>query len=291
MLTKPTVNSSKRVPIIFIVDVSGSTRFTCGIGSKTPNVLINAQIRNTVANMCKNSQLKVRGEVVIIKYSNEMEIMVDKNAGTGKPPKYVFEPFNGGDEENRYGYKADYFLPISQVNNHVPQIAPTGGGTYTARALEAACHLRLQRSKDILSQSVCDISPAVAIIMTDGGAAWQESPEYIDKVIRMTHELSCAKESERKIIPIVIGLGDNLDDTTKKTLARISEPITGANSFFWVKGESDGEIEEGIEKLYSFIGQSIVASSNYVERSVDALLEGLRQQVREVCPELLCTVH
>lgn len=291
MLTMRVINSAKRVTFIFVCDASGSTRYICGMGTKTPNQLINETIRTTIAILCKNAQLRARAELVFIAYSDTMKILVDKNAGTDNPPEFVFVPFEGGNESNHYGYKPEYFIPIQQIENNPPTIEPTSGCTYTARAIEAACRLRLERSKDILSQSVCDVSPSELFVMTDGDKGWQEKAEYIEEVIKLDHELAYAKESDKKTIPVVVGMGSNLNEETKKTLARFSEPITGEKAFFWIKGNSDGEVEKGIEKLYKFIGPSIVATSNYTEDSIDSLLEGLRQQVREVCPDLLCTVN
>lgn len=291
MLTMHAINSAKRVTFFFICDASGSTKAViCGKGRKSPNVLINANIHEVIRLLSSNPQLLARAELVFIAYSDTMKILVDKNAGTNAPPKLEFVPFEGGDESNRYGYKPDYFIPIIRVKDNPPTIEPTSGCTYTAHAIEAACHLRLERSKDILSQSICDVSPSEFFVMTDGDRGWQESSEYKDQVIKMANDLAYAKESDKKIIPVVIGLGNQMDRTTQKTLARFSEPVTGENAFFWIKGESDGNLQSGIEKLYKFIGPSLVATSNYIEDSIDTLLENLRQQVREVCPDLISTV-
>ena len=284
-------SSAKRVTFFFICDASGSVTCLCGMGNKTPLMLINDTIKESLTTLGKNPQLRARAEVVFIAYSDTMKILVDKNAGTGKAPEFVFVPFEGGDESNHYGYKPEYFIPLPQIVDKPPTIEATSGCTFTARAIEAACHLRLERSKDILSTSICDVSPSEMFLFTDGDRGWQESSGYIESVIKKSNELAYSKESDSKTIPVVIGLGTNLDNTTKKTLARISEPVTGEKAFFWIKGASNGEVEKGIKALYKFIGPSLVATSNYIESSIDTLLEGLRQQVRQVCPELLCTVN
>ena len=285
-------SSAKRVTFFFVCDASGSVTCLCGMGNMTPLMLINGTIKEVLTTLGKNPQLRARAEVVFIAYSDTMKILVDKNAGEeGKAPEFVFDTFEGGDESNHYGYKSEYFIPLTDIVDNPPTIEPMGGGTHTARAIEAACHLRLERSKDILSTSACDVSPSEMFLFTDGHRGWQESTNYIDSVIKKSNELAYSKDSESKTIPVVIGLGNNLDDTTKKTLSRISEPIVGEKAFFWIKGASNGEVEKGVKELYKFIGPSLVATSNYVEGSIDTLLEGLRQQVRQVCPDLLCTVN
>ena len=298
MLTHP-VSTVKIVPFLFINDISASTRGLLSLCddsrcTKSANTLINEENNKVVSSLCENTQLRVRARISVINYSNYLEVMVPD---PDKPGEYKFEYYPGCGEDNP---DIDpYFNPISEVKGHLPEIKPTGGCTYTARAIDAACDLRCEYSKQILSYSVCDVSPSVIVLFTDGDECWQESDEYIDQVARRVNELSYAQETDKKTIFIVVGLGDNLSEKTKKNLARFGEPLLGKGGFFWIKGETDDKIQKGIEALYALIGQSIVASGSYVENSVndtvdgsiDSLLANLRQQVQEICPDLVCTIE
>lgn len=288
------VNTAKIVPFIFLNDVSGSTECRFGACCKSANKLINEENNKVVSGLCENAQLRARARIAVMNYSNSLEIMVpdqDRSAG------FEFECY-----QNDGGNNADiasYFNPITEVKDHIPEIKATDGGTLTARAVDAACDLRCEYSDEILSYSVCDVSPAVMVLFTDGDSAWQESDEYINHVVDRVNRLTRAQESDKKTIFIVVGLGENLSNKTKRTLARFGEPLLGKEGFFWIKGESDDKVQKGIEALYKLIGQSIVASSTYVDSStdgfvdgtIDTLLANLRQQVQEICPDLVCTIE
>ena len=285
------VNTAKIVPFIFLNDVSGSTGSMFGVCRKSANMLINEENNKVVSGLCENTQLRARARIAVINYSNSMEIMIPDRERSGE---FAFERYEGC-AENNAGIDS-YFNPITGVKGHIPEIKATDGGTFTARAIDAACDLRCKYSDEILSYSVCDVSPAVMVLFTDGDSAWQESDEYINRVVDRVNQLTRAQESDKKTIFIVVGLGENLSEKTKKVLACFGEPLLGEKSFFWIKGESDNKKKKGIETLYKLIGQSIVASSTYVEDSfadgsIDTLLANLRQQVQEICPDLVCTIE
>lgn len=247
-------NAAKRVLIAIIIDISPSTGFKNSLGSKTSIEMINEKLRNLIAQLCGSGNGKIRScaEVCFVSYSTEVEV---------KP-----------------------FVPLKTLESNIPFFTPVeSGGTRTAAAMNAAYDAIHKRAQE-LSTRGGGLHTSVAILLTDGDASVHDSDDMIRKVTERVNECTLKDSRAEKTLPLVIGLGDNFADKTKKMLAGFSKGLVD-DGFFRIHNSSDKQVNEDMTQVFSIIFKSILQSVG--TDSVDVLLAEIRSMVQEAYGETL----
>ena len=249
-------NAAKRVLIAIIIDISPSTGFKNSLGSKTSNKMINQKLKSLIAQMCQNGKIRSYAEVCFVLYSSDLEV---------KP-----------------------FVPLKTLENNVPEFAPVdSGGTRTATAMNAAYDAIRERADNICARGG-SLHTSVAILLTDGDVSVHDSDDIIRKVTERVNECTLKKSRSEKILPLVIGLGDNIADKTKEMLSGFSKGLID-NGFFQIHNSTDKQVNEDMTQVFNIIFRSILQSVN--TDSVDVLLDEIRSLVQEIYGDTLCHVN
>ena len=249
-------NLAKRLLIAIIIDISPSTGFKGALGSKTSNEMINQKLKSMIVQLCKNAKVRSAAEVCFVLYSSEVEV---------KP-----------------------FVPLKTLENNVPEFAPVeSGGTRTATAVKAAYDALHKRASEIDAMHG-SLYTSIAILLTDGDISLHDSEDTIRNVTDMVNECTLKKSRAEKVLPIIVGLGDDIAESTKKMLAGLSKGLVD-DGFFQIHNSTDAQVDDDLTKLFRFFSSSIVRSVS--ADSVDVLLDELRSLVQEVYGETVCHVN
>ena len=246
---------AKRVLIAIILDISPSTGDKNSLGSETPNKLINKKLQSLISQLCGNGKIRSCAEVCFVPYSTNVEV---------RP-----------------------FVPLKTLENNVPEFAPVEhGGTRTATAMKAAYDAIHKRAAE-LSTKCGGLYTSVCILLTDGDISVHDSDEMIRKVTEEVNECTFKESRAEKVLPLVIGLGDNIADKTKEMLAGFSKGVVD-KGFFRIHNGSDKKVNEDMTQVFNLLFKSILKSIN--TDSVDTLLDEIRSLVQEAYGETVCHV-
>lgn len=278
ILRKTGNNSSKRLLIVAVIDVSPSTA-TPGdfrtqkngkLVSVTANKLINQHLQLFINQLLANKKTRSSAEICFVTYSTEVHV--------------------------------SNFIPITRLENNVPVFNVVRGGTRTISAIDAAYKAIDKRTAEITSRSMDGpgLYTSCLFLLTDGDSDMHDSDEYTRQVTQMVNARTIAHDRTEKVLPFIVGLGSHLSDNTKKMLADLSKGFVDG-CFFHIPGNND-DADTDYSELFHFISESIVRSIPYAERddfsegfdcsaSMDELLADLRERVGEVYKNMLCTVY
>lgn|GEM_PF-6565563 len=248
-------NLAKRSLIAIGVDTSPSTEFKMGLGSKTAMELINLKLNSLITQLCAIGKIRSSAEVCFVTYSSDIEV---------KP-----------------------FVPLKTLENNVPEFtAVKKGGTRTASAVDAAYNAIHKRAEEIVSKNG-SLYTSVFILLTDGDVSVHDSDDVIRKVTEKVNECTFKESRAEKILPLIIGLGDNIADESKKMLAGFSKGVVD-KGFFQIHNSTDSKVDEDMTEVFNFLFQSIIKSIS--TDSVDFLLDEVRSMVEEVYGETICRI-
>lgn len=248
-------NLAKRVLIAIIIDISPSTGFKGSLGSKTSIEMINQKLASLIAQLCANPKIRSCAEVCFVLYSSDVEV---------RP-----------------------FVSLKTLENNVPEFSPVeSGGTRTAAAMKAAYDAIHKRAAEISTRGG-GLYTSVSILLTDGDISVHDSDDMIRKVTEKVNECTFKESRAEKVLPLVIGLGDNIADKTKAMLAGFSKGMVD-NGFFRIHNSSDKQVNEDMTQVFNIIFKSILKSVG--TDSVDELLKEIRSMVQEAYGETLCHV-
>lgn len=217
-------NSAKRLPIVFVLDVSPSMNANKGGSSSIE--LLNASVNNFIRDIKSNVKAKIAAEIAFVTYSSMYTV-------------YPFEPART--IENKSFETVDC------------------GSTQTAQAVIKAIELLEDKKMQYKKHDIPIYSPFL-VLVTDGNPDDNDNPQLQEQAINsvQSHCYS-SKDASNIIIPFIIGVGDKFSEKTKTVLTRYSEGFT--NGFFHLKGNAD-ELKTNFSEVFKIISHSVKHSVN-----------------------------
>lgn len=209
-------NTSKRLPIVFCLDVSPSMGWK-EHGNKSSMELLNEAVGNFVKELQQDSKARAAAEVAFVTFSTNIEM--DSN-----------------------------FESVGSIS--VPKFSPvTHGGTQMAAAVLRSIEKIEARRKQLENSEIGYYAPFL-VLVTDG------NPDNNDDSVKQNRAMSLVKShcdshigAEEIIVPFIIGVGDNVDT---KTLNSYSAGFT--NGFFHIRGNASKSSQ--FSKVFKMIGNS-----------------------------------
>ncbi len=236
--------SSKPLLVTFVIDISPSTK-NKGFKKGTANELINMHFKRFISQLAGVPKILANAYIRVLTYSSE-----------------VTDVFKG-------------FIPLCELKDNVPDFkAVKTGVTRTMAAVEDGVDGILNYAKEISEFSECDLYTSVLVLLTDGDESLHDSEEYRAQVIKKVNECTKAPTRDKKILPVIVALGDHIGDSTREHLSSLSEGFIDGH--FCIPSNSD-DTDTDFSKLFEFISSTIVASIRI--DSVEVLLEDLRNLV------------
>lgn len=212
----PGINASKRLPIVFCLDVSPSMGWK-EHGNKSSIDLLNEAVSTFVKELKEDAKARASAEIAFVTFSTNIEMDTEfESVGTISVPKFS---------------------------------AVKKGGTQMATAVLRSIEKIENRRKQLANNEIGYFAPFL-VLVTDG------NPDDNDDMSKQNWAMSLVKShcdshvgAEDIIVPFIIGVGDGVSE---KTLAGYSAGFT--NGFFHIKGK-DTKYSE-FSKVFKLIGNS-----------------------------------
>ncbi len=212
----PGFNASKRLPIVFCLDVSPSMGWQ-EHGNKSSIELLNDAVRNFIVELKLDQKARAAAEVAFVTFSTN--IVMDTN----------FESVGS--------VSIPHFETVSR------------GGTQMATAVLHSIKKIEERRQQLLNNEIGFYAPFL-VLVTDG------NPDNNDDTAKQARAMSTVKShcnshigAEEIIVPFIIGVGNNVDSATLNSYA-----AGFTNGFFHVKG--DAAKSSQFSKVFKMIGNS-----------------------------------
>lgn len=142
------------------------------------------------------------------------------------------------------------FKPIDDTL-YIPKIEARDGRTHTANAVDYAINMIDKRLE--VAGKFKQVNRSVLMLITDGNPDQNEDSEYRDTIIRKLNERTTSKDSEKQILPFIIGVGDNFTQQTEQILADYAKGFTKG----YLNIAQDHNTEDNFRELFQYISGSI----------------------------------
>lgn len=210
-------NTSKRLPIVFCLDVSPSMGWKEGSNSSSME-LLNASVNNFIKELKQDIKTSSAAEVAFVTFSTNIEMDTQ------------FESIST--------LKTPLFAPVDR------------GGTQMAQAVLRSIEKIEQRRVQLENSEIGYYAPFM-ILVTDG------NPDKNDDVAKYNQALAQVKShcdshigASEIIVPFIIGVGDHID---AETLNNYSKGFT--KGYFPIKGNAS-KVQYQFNKVFQLIGNS-----------------------------------
>ncbi len=229
--TPPVMNSSRRLPIVFCLDVSPSMNWEV-FGSDTAMELMNEAVKRFISDLNEDAKIRTCAEIAFVTYSSGIELDTE-------------------------------FYPVK--NLEVPRFkAVKEGGTQTSMAVLRSIEKIEEHRRDLENMDIAYYAPFLVLI-TDGNPDENDDPTLEQRALKLvkSHCSSSVGASEI-IIPFVIGVGDFINpETLKKYSAGF------VDGYFPIKGSSGTIARIKFNKVFQMIGNSTKKTVN-LNKSIKA---------------------
>lgn len=214
---RPNINTSKRLPIVFCLDVSPSMGWQ--VGNNSPSIdLLNAAVSNFVEELKEDPKARTCAEVAFVTFSSGIVADTEfTSIGSLTTPR-----FRTVDE----------------------------GGTEMGQAVLRSIEKIENRREQLENMEIPYFAPFL-VLVTDG------NPDENDEVSVQEKALDAVRRhcdshvgASEIIVPFVIGVGDHI---SSKTLDRYASGFT--KGYFPIKGKA-GEAKVQFNKVFQMIGNS-----------------------------------
>lgn len=210
-------NTSKRLPIVFCLDVSPSMGWKEGNNSSSME-LLNAAVSNFIKELKQDAKARSAAEVAFVTFSTNIEMDTE------------FESINS--------LKTPLFAPVDR------------GGTQMAQAVLRSIEKIEQRRTQLENSEIGYYAPFM-VLVTDG------NPDKNDNAAKYNQALAQVKShcdshigASEIIVPFIIGVGDHIDS---ETLNNYSKGFT--KGYFPIKGNAS-KAQVQFNKVFQMIGNS-----------------------------------
>lgn len=214
---RPTTNTSKRLPIVFCLDVSPSMGWK--VGNNSPSIdLLNAAVRNFVTEIQQDTKARTSAEIAFVTFSTNIEMDTEfASVSTLQTP---------------------VFRPVAE------------GGTQMAQAVLRSIQKIENRRRQLEDMEIPYYAPFL-VLVTDG------NPDENDHPALQAQALAAVKShcdshvgASEIIVPFVIGVGDH---TSSQTLNNYAAGFT--RGYFPIRGTA-GNASMQFNQVFKMIGNS-----------------------------------
>ena len=242
----PNTNTSKRLPIVFCLDVSPSMGWKEGLNSSSIE-LLNVAVSNFIKELQQDAKARTSAEVAFVTFSTNIEMDTEfESIGTLKTPT---------------------FSPVSY------------GGTQMAQAVLRSIDKIEQRRKQLENSEIPYYAPFL-VLVTDG------NPDKNDDIAQYNKARALVKShcdshigASEIIVPFIIGVGDYIDS---ETLNNYSAGFT--KGYFPIKGTA-GSAKMQFNKVFQMIGNS-TKKSIHLNGTAKEIIETLQNDMNDLLRDL-----
>lgn len=240
------LNSAKRLPILFCLDVSPSMGYHEGNNSSSME-LLNVAVASFMQQLREHPKIKMAAEIAYVTFSTGVVSVSD------------FQPV--------VTMKTPVFQPVAR------------GGTHMAEAVIRSIEIIESRLHQLENSSIGCYAPFLVLI-TDGNPDGSDSKVRQEQAINLIRQHCDFNADPSKIIvPFIIGVGDLVD---KKTLNSYASGFT--RGYFPIRG-SDNMAQMQFNRVFQLIGNS-ARTSVKLSREVNEVLNTIRSSMNSVLDEL-----
>lgn len=243
---RPNTNTSKRLPIVFCLDVSPSMGWQVGMNSPSID-LLNAAVSNFVAELKEDPKARTCAEVAFVTFSTNIEMDTQ-------------------------------FESISSLSTPTFQTVEKGG-TQMAQAVLRSIEKIETRRKQLENMEIPYYAPFL-VLVTDG------NPDENDSAALQAQALSAVKShcdshigASEIIVPFVIGVGDHI---SSKTLDEYASGFT--KGYFPINGTA-GKAKLQFNKVFQMIGNSTKKSIHLNGKAVE-IISTLQNDMNDLLRDL-----
>ena len=239
-------NTSKRLPIVFCLDISPS------MGRKEENSsssieLLNVAVSHFIKELKNDIRARSAAEIAFITFSTNIEMDTE------------FEPINSISVPN--------FSTVAE------------GGTQMAQAVLRSIEKIEQRRKQLENSEIGYYAPFM-VLVTDG------NPDRNDNVIKSKESLELVKShcdshigASEIIVPFIIGVGDHIDI---ETLNNYSKGFT--SGYFPIRGNASNA-QMKFNKVFKLIGNS-TRKTIYLNGANYEIINTIQNDMNELLADL-----
>lgn len=243
---RPNTNTSKRLPIVFCLDVSPSMGWQIGMNSSSID-LLNVAVNNFVKELQDDPKARTCAEVSFVTFSTNIEMDTEfESIGTLHAPN---------------------FQPVEE------------GGTQMAQAVLRSIQKIEARRKQLENMEIPYYAPFL-VLVTDG------NPDENDIPAMQASALSAVKShcdshigAAEIIVPFVIGVGDHI---SPKTLNSYASGFT--KGYFPISGTA-GKAKMQFNKVFQMIGNSTKKSIHLNGRASE-IISTLQNDMNDLLRDL-----
>lgn len=244
-------NSSQRLLISVVIDVSPSTNYRANPSDPTANELINKHLKLFINQLMSYPKIRCCAEICFVTYSTDIHV--------------------------------SDFVPLKTLQENTPTFeAVSRGGTRTIAAVEAAYKAIHNRAQDIVKLAVSGggLHNSAMFLLTDGDDV-HTTLEDRERVTQMVNRCTISRDRSEKVLPIICATGSHFSDKTKDMLTSLNKGFF--DGFFYLPDDSE-HTDMDYKKLFTFFSESlvIVTSKPHVyssnpgsEEYIDELLDDL----------------
>ena len=208
--------TTKRLPIVFCLDVSPSMGYTNGNNSSSME-LLNAAVTNFVSEIKKDPKAKTSAEVAFVTFSTNIDMDTA-------------------------------FTPVNQLT--VPEFKPVEkGGTNMAQAVLRSIE-KIEGERNRLENAEIGYFAPFLVLVTDGNPDKNDDPNAYNRALAAVKK-HCDSHigAQEIIIPFIIGVGENID---AETLNAYAKGFT--KGYFLIRGNAARA--RNFNKVFQLIGNS-----------------------------------
>lgn len=244
-------NTSKRLPIVFCLDVSPSMGWPISQDSKTTAMdLLNMAVNNFITELNADSKARTAAEVALVTFSSG--IVTDTE-----------------------------FVSVSALKKTKIDALETGG-TQMAQAVLRSIE-KIEKRREYLEDMEIPYYAPFLILVTDG------NPDENDDPIQQTLAIEAVRKhcdshvgASEIIVPFVIGVGENISPTTLKNYA-----AGFTKGYFPIKGTTESARLK-FNKVFMLIGNSTKKSIHLNGKAKAAeILKTVQQDMDDVLRDLI----
>lgn len=239
-------NTSKRLPIVFCLDVSPSMGWKEGNNSSSME-LLNVAVCNFIRELKKDIKARSAAEIAFVTFSTNIEMDTE------------FESIST--------LKTPIFAPVDH------------GGTQMAQAVLRAIE-KIERRRSQLENSEIGYYAPFIVLVTDG------NPDKNDDVIKHNQALALVKShcdshigASEIIVPFIIGVGDHIDS---ETLNNYSKGFT--KGYFPIRGKAS-RAQVQFNKVFQMIGNS-TKKSIHLNGAASEIINTIQNDMNELLADL-----
>lgn len=252
----PLLNSARRLPIVFCLDVSPSMDWEMP-GNNTPMELLNEAVKEFISKLKEDPKARTCAEVAFVTFSTKIELDTE-------------------------------FTSVKSLE--IPRLkAVEEGGTNISEAVLRSIEKIEERRRSLEDKGIHYYAPFL-VLVTDGNPDGDPNEETKEEAMLREKSLEAVKShctssvgASEIIIPFIIGVGDF---TVSKTLTSYSAGFV--DGYFPIKGSTGAVTRLKFQEVFQMIGNSTkkVIDLNKKSRSNSESIAPIKADMNELMKKL-----